>query len=255
MGGHEDKKGLTPSRCFRGSPPACAAARFTHKAVASFGTATFASARLPYMYKDFSSVTPLMGARFASPAGEALRPPRTPSRFFKGSPPACAAARFTHKALLSLCFDGAFKVATNLSNVSCQLSAGVCAPLPLLKLGSVQKNHLEARTARKKKLKPKLGGAQRLHPACPMFHVSWRSSLRSALPQNRRAHVCDRKFAPWLSHLQARPPFCCAALRSVLTRAFVKPFLSFCPPPASPRFAQLRGWTRRQKRFDPLPLL
>ena len=107
----------TPSRCFRGSPPACAAARFTHKAVASFGTATFASARLPYMYKDFSSVAPLMGARFASPAGEALRPPRTPSRFFKGSPPACAAARFTHKALSSLCFAGAFKVATNLSNV------------------------------------------------------------------------------------------------------------------------------------------
>ena len=76
----------TPSRCFRGSPPACAAARFTHKAVASFGTATFASARLPYMYKDFSSVAPLMGARFASPAGEALRPPAPPPAFSKAHP-------------------------------------------------------------------------------------------------------------------------------------------------------------------------
>ena len=28
----------------------------------------------------------------------------------------------------------------------------------------------------------------------------------------------------------SKPPFCCTALRSVLTRAFVKPFLSSCPP-------------------------
>ena len=58
------------------------------------------------------------GGSLREPRGGGARAlPRTPSRFFKGSPPACAAARFTHKALSSLCFAGAFKVATNLSNV------------------------------------------------------------------------------------------------------------------------------------------
>ena len=46
----------------------------------------------------------------------------------------------------------------------------------------------------------------------------------------------------------SKPPFCCTAPRSILTRAFVKPFLSSCPPPASPRFAQLRGSDREAKR-------
>ena len=52
------------------------------------------------------------GGSLREPRGGGAAPPRTPSRFFKGSPPACAAARFTHKALSSVCFAGAFKVAT-----------------------------------------------------------------------------------------------------------------------------------------------
>ena len=57
--------------------------RLGSKQKASFGTATFVSARLPHMYKDLSSVAPLMGARFASPAGEALRPPPHPLPLFE----------------------------------------------------------------------------------------------------------------------------------------------------------------------------
>ena len=78
-----------------------------------------------------------------------------------------------------------------------------------------------------------------------MFHVSWRSSLRSALPQNRRAHVCDRKFALWFSRLKATFLLHCAPLNfdtSLCQTIFV--FLS------TPRFASLcsAAWQRQEAK-------